>query len=78
MRVVELQRSAQPGWRADSGAGRWLAERGVLSPPRDVRTLVESLARRGVVEFDGVEAGGDGARMAGWDEVVERVKAMLP
>ena len=36
-----------PAWRAQRGVARWLAVRGLLSPPRDMRLFCERLVARG-------------------------------
>ncbi len=38
-------------WRTDHGIMRWLAVRGVLSPPRDMRALCQGLVARGLAQW---------------------------
>ncbi len=77
VRVVDVKRAWQPGWRTDTGPAAWLARTGLLSPPRDVRHLVELLARRGRIEMEGVETGPVEQQFASWPEVIARAKRMI-
>ena len=42
-----------PAWRAERGLARWLAVRGILSPPRDMRAFCERLVARGWAQWAG-------------------------
>ena len=45
------QGALAPRWRADAGLARWLAEHGLLSPPRNMRAFAERLARQGLARW---------------------------
>ena len=90
--LFPLRRSRlAPRWRAERGLMRWLAVRGLLSPPRDMAAFCAHLVERGLAQWldadaDGVAGGGgrgapaQGAsawREKGLDEAIARIERLL-
>ncbi len=71
-----------PKWRAQAGLARWLAVRGILTPPRDMRVFCDRLVARGRAAWLGEAApvcgrGSSVSRETALEEAVRRIANWL-
>ncbi len=79
--LFRLRRSPlAPRWRARRGLARWLAIRGILSPPRDMNALARRLVEHGRAhwledarDFECAAAASSGLRETALESAVERI-----
>jgi len=68
-----------PHWRADAGLARYLAEKGWLSPPRDMEAFCMRLLRAGALRLPGQED--DGLQSCwqekGLEKILGRIEELL-